>query len=470
MANNWSGGLDAPMVSTIDTLLEGFEIEKEVFIHSDQRYNAAMLIKTMGKKEFIAQDSYHHFEDQSLRQALQASNTGPYTAGGAGQAVVVTLTAASVAGVGNTIPIAVGETITLNDFTEVRVMAVNDATPSITLRPLDTSLTLSIANSEWLSLSSGASGQGTTTPRGKHIPLVKRTFWMRIIKEGLNFSGSAATNRASINMETARLSEIYPGVDFPEGIGNSYVWKQQGELDFHLLMKQAHAFWFGQLNDNTNVLDTDPLALSGQVFTSEGAYWQADALGTTNTYTIGGYAFSDFTTIADSMEQANITTQRPILGLVGYDYKKDVGDVLLANGFNHSVDYTQEDINRDIFAGKSKEYNFSMSKVTTTGDFTIYFMVESLFSDPEGLGAAGYTARNLGMFFPLGKTMDPKNRKMEDRISTVYKKLGNIDRSYETWYRGKDKNGNYDQYDVNIQCEMSYRFRGMDQVFKHEGI
>jgi len=470
--NNWNGGTSSNIMSTVDPLLEDYEISEKIFkSRGDQRFNAALLVKAMQLKEFAAQQNYHHFEDTPILQPLLTAAGGPYVAAGPGAAVVVTLDATMVSTIGGTLPAYVGLNLQLpGTYQEVQIMAVNNATPSITLRPKDVTVTLSIAGAIYLATGATSFGDGTTQPQRNNSPLIRRDFSMRILKGGDRYSGSAATNRAKVDMRSIKLSDMMPDVSMPPGIGNSYVLKGQLELDFDIIYQQAIAFYFGQLNTNTNItMSADPNALNGTVWSSEGLYHWVDTVGTTIPYTINSMSFNDFQSIADQMEQNNVSKTTPLMWLLGYQQYTEVEDILSANGFNTAIRFDQDIVNKSLYAGKSKDYNFSMSCITK-GGYTMITMQEPMFSDPQSMGAPGYDTPSLGFLIPLEKVtnLESENRVKVERFSAVYKKLEGEDRSYKTWYRD-EKTTNYDVKEVEVMVEMSYRFRGVNQMVKFEG-
>ena len=476
MSNNSATGIYRPLITTIDPLLEKFEIGKMIYAaYGNQNFNAAMLIRTLTSSQSVptSQVNFYHFEDQPLNQGLLTAAGGPYT-GAAGAAVTVTLNTSNLSTIDSLLPVRAKWTIIdpNNNSRQYYIVSVNHVTPSITIAPMDSTVAISISGGIWLKIGASAMGQGSGQPGGILTPVVKKTGYTQILKEGLVYSGTAATDEASVDMISVGGVLKRANVAIPPGLGNTYVLRTAMEMEFRMTNQFADVFYEGEPNTNTSVVtDSDPLALNGAITTTYGLNRQATLFGGSVPYSIGGMTMTYFKQKSDFYASQYVDSNRCIMDIEGKDVYDEKESLLTANNYNTAIKYDQDKANGLVYGvetgGTGKMYNFGFVGVHISGYDNIS-MREPLFNDPNGLGLPGYNWRYRCYSVPLAPGKDPVNKVPMETVTMRYKSLGGENRAFKTWFRGQEIT-NYDQSDVNMQADIAWEWFGMNRVCKSQG-
>lgn len=478
MANNAATGIYGSLITTIDPLLEKYAIGREIFAaYGDQHFNAAFLVKSLVNSSPVSQETFYHYEDQPINQNLITAAGGPYTAAGAGLPVVVSLDTINNSTLTGTLPVVQYQTIidpnNNNRIYEIVTVTNSAVSPSITLRPLDPTITISISGGILLAIGAYNGGEGGAQPGGFVVPVIRRDFGLQIMRSGLNFTGTAATNEASVDVRADSLGELYSklNVQLPAGLGNSYVVRDCQEMEFRMMMNHNNLYYWGERNTNTNVTETGLQTGYGTIFGSDGLKRTTTLYGTNVPYTIGSLTLGVFDVAGDALDSNYVNPNRAILWLQGRKQYTEFEQLMVANNYNTAIRYDKDTalpyVYGDSMAAEGKKYNFSFIGLNI-GNYKYISMREPSFTDPNSVGASGYDTPNLGYMVPLATTMDPTNKVPKDSVQLRYKALGGINRAYKVWQRNQEIT-NLDQYELNMQANVGYEWWGAQRFIQVQG-
>lgn len=478
MSNNAVTGIYSNLITSIDPLLEKFAIGREIFAaYGDQKFNAAMLTKSLVNSMAVDQNTFYHYEDQPINQNLLTGSGGPYTAAGAGLPVVVGLSTSNNSTLTGTLPVVQYSTIidpnNNNRVYEVILVTNSSVAPSITLRPFDASITISIASSIQLAIGAYAGGEGGDQPAGFVVPVIRRDFNLQILKAGLNFTGSAATNAASVDVSADNLGELYAklNVTMPAGLGNTYVVRDCREMEFRMMMQHNNLYYWAEPNTNSGVTETGLQTGYGTIQGAIGLKRTTTLYGTPIPYSVSSMTMGIFDQSGDALDSNYVNPNRAILTLQGRKQYTEMEQLVNANQFYTGIRYDKDTalpyVYGDAMAAEGKKYNFSFIGVTV-GSYKYVTMREPGFTDPNSMGGTGYPMPNLSFMIPLATTMDPANKVPRDSVTLRYKSLGGINRAYKTWIRDQTIT-NKDQYEVNMQANVGYEWWGAQRFIQVQG-
>lgn len=479
MANNTASGIYSNLITTIDPLLEKFAIGREIFAaYGDQKFNAAMLVKSLVNSMPVNQETFYHYEDQPINQNLLTAAGGPYTAAGPGLPVVVTLDTSNNSSLNGLLPVRQYWTIidpsNNNRIYGITTVTNSAVTPSITLVPNDSSITISIAGGINLAIGASEFGEGGAQPGGIVVPVIRRNFNLQIMKEGMNFTGTAATNEASVGVNADNLGELYAklNVPLPAGLGNTYVVRDCREMEFRMMMQHNNLYYWAEPNSNTtNLSETGLQTGYGTIRAAMGMKRTTTLYGTPIPYSVGSATIGVFDQAGDSLDSNYVNPNRAILWLQGRKQYTEFEQLLVTSNYNTAIRYDKDTalpyVYGDAMAAEGKKYNFSFIGINI-GNYKYISMREPGFTDPNSVGASDYDTPNLGFMMPLAQTMDPENKVPRDSVTLRYKSLGGINRAYKTWLRDQTIT-NLDQYEVNMQANVGYEWWGAQRFIQIQG-
>lgn len=477
MANNAVTGIYGSLITTIDPLLEKYAIGREIFAaYSDQHFNAAMLVKSLVNSAPVSQETFYHYEDQPINQNLLTAAGGPYVAAGAGLPVTVNLDTANNSSLTGTLPVEPYQTIidpvTMRVY-EVMTVTNSAVSPSMVLRPLDTTITISIAGGVNLAIGAYAGGEGGAQPQGFVVPVIRRQFNLQTLRSGLNFTGTAATNEASVDVRADNLGELYAklNVELPAGLGNSYVVRDCKEMEFRMMMYHNSLYYWSEPNTNTSVVESGLQTGYGTINASIGLKRTTTLYGTPVPYSIGSMTMGIFDQSGDALDSNYVNASRAILWLQGRKQYTEIEDLMVNNNYYTGIRYDSETSLPYVYgaagAEMGKKYNFSFIGLNK-GNYKYISMREPTFTDPNSVGASDYDTPNLGFMVPLAQTTDPVNKIPKDSVVLRYKSLGGINRAYKVWQRNQEIT-NLDQYELNMQANVGYEWWGAQRFIQVQG-
>lgn len=378
---------------------------------------------------------YGHFEKDRTVNALVVSAAGYQGAGGAGAAITFQLNPSTV----YTDPVFGNKTsyarkrqivhFQINDTTVVNgwITGISNApagTQEITVVPNDATVNLlallggaGAGAGATLGIISNAYAEGST--QGQTLSPRWATYknQLQIIKDDDSRTGSSMVRGYQI--------QEYP---FEEGGTQMKAFELVGTEDAERRFKIARdgAVCFGTLNDNyfeTDSTVVEPNLTGIQVRTTQGLYPFALQNGNTVPYTTGAFAIADVDALNDTLD-AEAAPYNYVWGY-GSPFGQQIREVL--------KDYVKDDtqnqyvkgeiysnLDADMQDGLALQVGFqSLSLMPSARKF--HFKNITSFDDPEMLGGASYTYKDMFLLMPLGtfKNM-ATNAQMTEQFGSEY--------------------------------------------------
>lgn len=449
-------------LSTLDPLLEDFDIGKEIYpAFGNQRANAYVFLKGLGAQAPISQETGHHFETTRLQQLITVQNT---VVGAAGAPITFTIDPSSMNGsysyVRKFFTMVLPGNI-LGSITDV------SALPNVTITPFNATDVLSVTAGDSYPVGPSAFGEGTNQPKGVVNRLVRRDFQLSIMKEAYIGSNTAATNSTSVNASSAlALGPLLGDQGNAMGLGNTLMLRGQKETDFRMSVQIGENLYIGQRNTNAALFDNDPNAVEGVIRSTQGLERTTLQFGGNLPYTVGTMSMADFDAVGAYMESQNVSAEKPILWMHSYDQYVEFENMMVANQAATLIRYDKDVTNEMIFGKRSKDIDINFKRLTKS-NYTYALMEEPLFTDPVALGAPSLDNRNLGFMIPLAQVTDG-DKKLRDSMAIRYKALGSMNRMFSMWTRGQDIT-NYDISELQMQANLGFEFFGANRFVRFKG-
>lgn len=403
----------------------------EVFERHSFSAGFRLMLKAMGFNRGVSAPTTGHYE-YPWRKDLVRINAIITPSAGAGNNMVVELTAASMYATGVTVSAAaqkgsypvVGDILMLPSGAKAFISAKNTSTDPhrLTLTPVDATVDLDAeitgAGTEEFFISDRASAEGSGLPAGRTGRVMKYTNEFQIVKAAAAATGSEMTNQTYFN-------------PIPGREGSFYLQTQYSTMyDFEQMCDGA--LLFGTPIDNVLINSTD-LGFDVPVKGTEGLIYFAETNGYTVNYTPGALAMGDFNAISDLYEKERVGT-RDIFGWFGKSYFNEVEDVL------------QTLLNADISAELYKRYTDDGSGMgeqpgdpndlfvhigfsgLRKGQYNYAWKSLHAFNEAMGAGADAYDYDQWAIWHPLGFMTNKATGAPVPTVGYEYKQLGNYSR------------------------------------------
>lgn len=371
------------------------------FIKRYGNQNYTWLLEAMGLKEVVAGRDFFHFESYGkLHQAISAATS--VTPGGAGQSVIVTLSAADHYQSGTMSPARIGETVRVDSSGfEGKVIAINTSTPSahtMTILPLKSSVTFTSEGSSQLLAGEVLTFMGDTEA-GEASTQING---MSPITE--QFTNSTTEIRDDYEItDRAMLEEIF--VEFQGRPYYTYLALE--EMTQRFANNREFKLMRGDIANNLS-------AYGGSVGT-QGLIPRIQSDGQNTQYTPGQLSISEIQNIIRGFDFYGSAQEYHWL-CDSYQY-----DELMNSLFQT---YNSGAIVWD-YAGKSQEaavnYGFS-SLAIGGGSYTLHFKKYLPFNSEAVWGKASSNSqfRNFGILIPMKEWIDPVQHVKIPTIRVVY--------------------------------------------------
>lgn len=300
------------------------------------------------------------------------------------------------------------------------------------------------AGDEWIVYSNAHPEQtGQPTPRYKHF--IKETGYTQIIKNSLNVSGTAKTDRIWFNLDDG---------------GQTIFHVNQMDVEYRQKMDISHAFLMGEtITAGSAAANIDTTKL---IQSTEGMVSFATSRGNSQSVAAGSYTLADF----NDLETYHVSQR-------GNGVLMVASGLTRAQEFNtlFNTQFTDANIQRvDKMMDSSMVYDDqSLSgimhyKALTTTRTTFIFTGMDLFDNPSTLAAEDFKAKyqNMALVFPFGEYKDPKMGTMNPYVGFRYKKEGNYSRLMEVWDDGTAKpanrRGEIDEDNLFVRSDVGTEF------------
>jgi hypothetical protein len=364
-------------------------------------------LKAMGFTRGCNTPTIGHYEFPWEKDLVEA---GAITsaAGGAGNDLEFTLTAASMYDASTTVGgaarkasyVQVGDIIEMYDGVQARVTAKDVTTDphTITITPLDSTVDMdsSFNINEPYFVVTNLHPEGSGLPPGRAPRTIKYSNTFGIVKAAFRSSGTELTN--------AVYFEPVPGAG-----QNTIMLKIKDDTLRRFEQDKDGLLLFGQQADNITVSVTEMGGVDVPIAGTEGLWSFANTSGTTDTYTAGSYTTDDLNAVASIFEDERATNNPNLLSLDGaqiYEEREDAFTNVMANNLDHllkniipQMSYDSE-LEAEMMNG-TNSLSFGYYAVHKRG-YTFHFKRLPAFNDVKGAGAAGYSYSATSIIMPYG--------------------------------------------------------------------
>lgn len=414
-------GLYTEQIQSMHDVFKPQNIRKMFSKHGFQYMPMFQIFRSLSKEEPIANDNWSGWEENWYHETVV--NKTETTAGAAGAAVTLTLTAASHDAKGNSYP-RIGQIITLpGTYMQVHITAKNVDAPAahtITIKPSKStdSIPVITANAQ-LAITSNAHGAGTGQPQGTVLGSTKRTFYAQIFKETIGAEGTQLVNE-----------KWYNTIDNGKSVKG---WYSPGYMrgEYYMALAMDGAFTWGDVTDNVRVANDAPKGAGNLNKTTKGIMRHASELGHDVTYTENAFTPVKFDQFGLYYKSQAVTSGYSF-GWMGALAQNDVENGMTSwLGTNSDVNYTTAV--KNVFNNNDKLAVGIGFDVIKKGGITHMLHSMDGWSNPKTFGAAGYDLAKYGLFTPLSKFKDPKTGAVMDNIGTKYRAMDGYSRRFEIW-------------------------------------
>lgn len=398
-----------------------------------ERFFFSDLVKLLGFQipVLAGEDSqYGHFEKDRSTQALVVSGAGYSGAGGAGVDIKFQLDPSTVyidAGLGikksyarthGVIHFQINHTTVIKGMIK-SISSAPVGTLELTITPSDASVDLlavlggaGAGAGDSLAIDTVAYAEGSKQGRGLNQRWATYKNKLQIIKDDDSKTGSSMVR----NYQLKDFPYEYDGQQMKafEIVGAE-------EAERRLKLYRDGAVCFGTLNDNfyeTDATQVEPDLQGIKINTTQGVYPYVMQNGNTTPYPVGAFGIADFDT-TDDILNAEAAPYNYVWGY-GSPFGQEAREVL--------KDYVKDDTQNKYVTGEIygniTDTNMQQGLALQVGFQSINLMPSprkyhfkniSSFDDPEMLGGASYTYKDMYLLMPLGtfKNMATKSSMTE---------------------------------------------------------
>lgn len=417
--------------------------QMDVFARHADYTGWAMMLRAMGTVRGCDTPSLGHYEEPWKDDTLNIGSVVT-PGGGAGNSVLVALTAGSMYNTGTTIGgsarqasyVLPKDVVELPSGVQARVESktVSTTPHRVTLKPLlstvdlDAELAAVAAAGQGLFIVTNLFGEGTGSPGTRAPRYVKYQNTFGIVKSAWGVTGSEWTTRI--------YPEVLPG--------------QQGSIRLRLAPDAMRAqekaidglLLFGQQANNIVDLETDGLNIDVDIAGVEGFIPFAKTSGTTVNPTLSTYSTADLDAIVSIIEDERSTMNNTMLGLTGskihtsrengmQEFFSQNLAPFLGQMYGAFSGWDSDAVaDTDNYSGPS--YAFGVSHVQK-GNIDFFWKKLAVFNDIKKAGAkvAGvpvYEYPFTTIYQPLGGSVMTNTAKQMPTIGYEYKESGGLSR------------------------------------------
>ena len=410
----------------------------QVFERHGYKPSFRMLLRSMGFTRGTAAPTTGHYEYPWRKNTIQVGSIIT-PSGGAGNNMVVALSAASMFNPGVTVngaaaqasyPI-VKDILLFHDGNAAQIIAKDTSvTPHrLTLRPLKSTVDLdnSVNVDDEYFIPTSAHGEGSGLPAGRVPRILTYTNEFQIIKNAAAVTGSELSNETYFQPV--------------EGQSGSYYLKVADLAMYYFEEAYDGGLMWGQTINNITEFNPE-LGHDVDVKGTEGLIDFITTNGFTDNYTVGAYALSDFVTVSEYLERERVAW-RELCCLQGYAIRNEIEGVLEAildgdlaalltkqwmygemagEGFRENFMGDDQPMDASDFAYK---VGFRAVK---KGGFNYGFYTMNAFGEAQGAGATGYDYPNWQVMVPVGYMADKSTGTNKPTVGYEYKELNGYSR------------------------------------------
>lgn len=410
----------------------------QVFERHGYKPSFRLMLRAMGFTRGTAKPTTGHYEYPWRKNTIKFGAIITPSAG-AGTNVVVELDPASMFNTGATVsgvasqgsyPV-VRDILHFRDGRQGQIIAKDTSVNPhrLTIRPLQaaTDLATSIVVGEDYFVATAAFAEGSNLPSGRVPRILKYTNDFQITKAAAAVTGSELTNQTYFD----------PVPNMP----GSYFLKVSDLCIYYFEEYYDGGLMWGQTINN--ITEFNPvIGHDLDVKGTEGLIEFATTNGFTDTYTVGAYALSDFTTVSNYLERERVNW-RELLCLQGCDIRNEIEEViggvldgdlaaLLTKKWLYG-DMVGEGFSENFMSDDQPyepgDYALNISfRAVKKGGFNYGFFTMNAFNEAMGAGAVGYDYPNWQVMIPVGYMAEKSTGTNKPTVGYEYKELNGYSR------------------------------------------
>lgn len=400
--------------------------------HEDMPMFRQMLRMQQAERMVSAPTTGHYEQDWKVN--LVSFGTVQTAASGAGNPLVINMTASGMYNAGATVGgsgtnvrasnVRVGDVLQSTNGVRARVTTKNTTVNPhrITLTPLSSTDDLDtafLANNTY-AIFDNMWAEGSGIPEGLTPRVLKYTNEFQIVKAGGGSTGSELANQL--------FYQVTPWQD-----GNVFMHMKMDEM-YRYERAMCYTLLFGTPADNlveANATVGHDLEIKG----TEGLIPFGETYGHNDTYTSGAYSLDDIDAMGTIFEQERTGTNSYIC-YQGYDIFQQMENAFtntLANDMSVLLtkklagEYGVPSDAMQPFEDSDFDYYVGFRAVKKSGK-AFYFRLLHEFSEYVGAGAPGYEYAQYNVVVPMGQTADKKAGQPVKYVSYEYKGMNNYRR------------------------------------------
>lgn len=395
---------------------------------------------------------YGHFEKERTTQTLVIDANGVQGAGGAGQPVSFDLDVATIytdpqtgrkysyARLKQILHIQVNHTTIINAWVSSIVPTATSQT--ITIVADDASVDLlailgGAGGSAGVELASPTNAYAEGSRQGQTLQqrYIRYQNNLQIIKEDDKITGSAMTRAYTIK-------EVPLEFDGQKGVAYEVQGAEEAQLRFK--HKKNGAICFGTISDN--IFENNPDHIESElvgmpVRTTQGIFPYIFQNGNIQPYTIGGFGIQDIDAYNDILDAEAAPLN--YIWCYGTPFGQELREVLKEYSTDDTMNkYVMGEIfgnvgNEDMQSGLALAVSFQSIRLMPSPR-TFHFKNLTSFNDPEMMGNASYTYKNMSFLMPYGTF---KNNMSKVQRTEMFGELYNSEEMPYWGYCYSAKNG-----------------------------
>lgn len=418
------------------------EVDPKLYVRYAGK-NMLALFEQMGRREKTEQSSYKHAEEEYLMENITVQSNA--TAGGAGQYIDITLAVADHYQ-GTSFP-QKGMFVIFKSDNRAYIYSkdTTNATAHVIRVYPSQSVTLSVTAGETIAVFTNAYREKSDQPQGVTPRVISLTNNTQIFKETLDISGTEMTNKAWYYIEPAN------------GRAGGYMW---GLKAWSNTYKRFMQIVEGGMVFQDHIDPTVPLATLavtdggvGNLATTEGMIpfiKNQGGLGH-NTGGTSMWNMAQLDSVCKKLDKNYGSAENSLWS--GFNFKVDWDNNVIDTMKAGSIIYGQFNGNKDM------SIYFGFSSIEKNG-YTFHNKKYDVFTDPKGVGSAGFIYSDCAILIPVEKTMNKDKGGMVDPVRVRFKKLDTYSREMEHWLVGTagvdNKQGQNDSMQAYYRCDRGF--------------
>lgn len=409
-----------PMMAAID-YFKPEVVNMKYKQHGDQFLPLFMILRSMGRETMISADSWFGFEDQEIHTTIHSLNGFADPGVGVSTTLTVDVSTGDVDAYGHTY-LRDGDILRMSNGNNAFVSAKTVVSPTqftFTITPFGSNSLGAVIAGQELSITSGASADGTGPVEPATRYSYRKDFYLQTIKEHVAIEGGVLAD------------QVWPKY-LEDGKTIVGVYSEAfDDLQYRLNLKINGAHWTGQTNTGVSpITQLGGAGFQNTVYTTGGLIPDAALYGL-NFHHSGAFPITNFDTITTYLTQQRVQSEYMMM-MYGVGLGNLINNSMYQANLNTQVDYTM--MAKSLYGGdEGLAMSINFTQYTHNTGYKFIFRRMDDFSNPTTFGLPVYGFTNTGLIMPINKFRDAESGKTQNNIEFRYKGLGKYSRRFRIW-------------------------------------